>query len=176
MTSRGSDQGFSIRYGVNLLDYTDDTNYIDSYNSCVPYWAGGDTIVKGGRVDSGLSSYNGRTECIPLDLTSKFESQPTAAQLEAAALSYMQNNQVNLPTQNIKVNFIRLQDTEEYAEYAPLLDCKLCDTVRVVFPQYGMDGKFKIVKTVYNTLTERYDEMELGALSITLSQALGLSK
>ena len=176
MTSRGSDQGFSIRYGVNLLDYTDDTNYIDSYNSCVPYWAGGDTIVKGGRVDSGLTSYNGRTECIPLDLTSKFESQPTAAQLEAAALSYMQNNQVNLPTQNIKVNFIRLQETEEYAEYAPLLDCKLCDTVRVVFPQYGMDGKFKIVKTVYNTLTERYDEMELGALSITLSQALGLSK
>ena len=176
LTSRGSDRGFSIRYGVNLLDYTDDTNYIDSYNSCVPYWMGGDTIVKGNRVDSGLSSYNGRTECIALDLTSKFESQPTAEQLEAAALSYMQNNQVNLPTQNIKVNFIRLQDTEEYAEYAPLLDCKLCDTVRVVFPQYGMDGKFKIVKTVYNTLTERYDEMELGALSITLSQALGLSK
>ena len=76
----------------------------------------------------------------------------------------------------IKVNFIRLQDSEEYAEYAALLDCKLCDTVRVIFPRYNMDGKFKIVKTVYNSLTERYEEMELGALSTTLSQALGLSK
>lgn len=176
LTSRGSDRGFIIRYGVNLLDYNNDTNYSESFNSCIPYWASGSVVVKGGRVDSGLSSYNGRIECVPLDLTSKFESQPTAEQLEAAARSYMQNNQVNLPAQTIKVNFIRLQDSEEYAEYAALLDCKLCDTVRVIFPRYNMDGKFKIVKTVYNSLTERYEEMELGALSITLSQALGLSK
>ena len=176
LTSRGSDRGFIIRYGVNLLDYNNDTNYSESFNSCIPYWASGSVVVKGGRVDSGLSSYNGRIECVPLDLTSKFESQPTAAQLETAARSYMQNNQVNLPAQTIKVNFIRLQDSEEYAEYAALLDCKLCDTVRVIFPRYNMDGKFKIVKTVYNSLTERYEEMELGALSITLSQALGLSK
>ena len=34
----------------------------------------------------------------------------------------------------------------------------------------------KIVKIVYNVLTERYDSVELGALPTTLSQALGLSK
>lgn len=176
MTSRGTNQGFTIRYGINLLDYNDDTNYIDSYNACVPYWQNGDTVVKGSKVSSGLQSYSGREECVPLDLTSKFESQPTAAQLEAAALSYMQSNQVNLPAQTINVNFIRLQDSAEYAEYAALFDCKLCDTVGVIFPRYNMNGRFKIVKTVYNTLTERYEEMELGTLSTTLSQALGLSK
>ena len=181
MTSRGSDRGFSIRYGVNLLDYNDDTNYAESFNACIPYWSGtnssgGLLIVKGGLVTSGASGYNGRTDCVPLDLTSKFESQPTAAQLEAAGAEYMQNNQTHLPARTIKVNFIRLQDSPEYEEYAQLLECKLCDTVRVVFPRYGMDGRFKIVKTVYNTLTERYEEMELGTLSTTLSQALGLSK
>lgn len=181
MTSRGIDRGFTIRYGVNLLDYSDDTNYAESYNACIPYWAGTDAsgntlVIKGGMVESGLPSYSGRTECTPLDLTSKFESQPTAAQLEDAAMTYMQNNQVNLPAQTIRVNFARLQDTPEYAEYAALFDCKLCDTVRVIFPQYGMDGKFKVVKTVYNSLTERYEEVELGALPTTLSQALGLSK
>ena len=181
LTSRGSDRGFTVRYGVNLLDYNNDTNYSESFNSCIPYWAGtnssGDPlVVRGARVDSGLPSYNGRIECVPLDLTSKFESQPTATQVEAAARAYLQNNQVNLPAQTIKVNFIRLQESEEYAEYAALLDCNLCDTVRVIFPRYKMDGRFKIVKTVYNSLTERYEEMELGALSITLSQALGLSK
>lgn len=181
LAARGMNRDFAIRYGVNLLDYTDDTNYQESYNACVPYWAGTDSngdvlVVKGGKVESGLPSYNARTECIPLDLTSKFETQPTAAQLEAAAANYMQDNQVNLPTQTIKVNFVRLQESEEYAEYATLLDCNLCDTVRVIFPRYGMDGRFKIVKTVYNSLMERYEEMELGALSTTLSQALGLSK
>lgn len=181
LTSRGSDRGFSIRYGVNLLDYNDDTNYAESYNACIPYWAGSDSngnplIIKGGVVNSGLASYNGRVECVPLDVTSKFEGQPTAAQVEAAGLSYMQSNQVNLPAQTIGVNFVRLQDSAEYAEYASLLECKLCDTVRVAFPRYGMDGRFKIVKTVYNSLTERYESMELGTLSTTLSQALGLSK
>ena len=181
MTSRGSDRGFTIRHGVNLLDYSDDTNYMESYNSCIPYWSGSDSsgnplIVKGNRVDLDLPSYSGRTECIPLELTGKFETQPTAAQLEAAARTFMQSNQVNLPAQTIRVNFIRLQDSPEYAEYAALFNCRLCDTVRVVFPRYNVDGKFKIVKTVYDPLMERYEEMELGALSTTLSQALGLSK
>ena len=181
LASRGTERDFSIRYGVNLMDYSDDVNYIESYNACIPYWSGTDSsgnplIVRGGRVDSGLASYSDRIECIPLDLTSKFESQPTKAQLEAAAQTYMQSNQVNLPVQTMRVNFIRLQDSPEFAEYAALFNCRLCDTVRVVFPRYNVDGKFKIVKTVYDPLMERYEEMELGALSTTLSQALGLSK
>lgn len=181
LASRGTERDFSIRYGVNLMDYSDDVNYIESYNACIPYWSGTDSsgnplIVRGGRVDSGLASYSDRIECIPLDLTSKFESQPTKAQLEAAAQTYMQSNQVNLPVQTMRVNFIRLQDSPEFAEYAALFNCRLCDTVRVAFPRYNVDGKFKIVKTVYDPLMERYEEMELGALSTTLSQALGLSK
>jgi phage-related protein len=39
---------------------------------------------------------------------------------------------------------------------------------------YNMIGDFKIVKTVYNVLLEKYDEIELGALSTTLKEALGL--
>ena len=37
-----------------------------------------------------------------------------------------------------------------------------------------MSGRFKIVKTVYNVLLERFDEMELGTLSVSLSEALGI--
>lgn len=176
LSARGSERNATIRYGINLLDYTDDMDYADAYTACVPYWTGSNTVVKGGLVRSGVTSYNGREEAAPLDLTDKFENQPTAAQLQAAALTYMQSNQTYLPSQSININFIRLQDTQEYAEYAALFNCKLCDTVRVVFPRYGMDGRFKIVKTVYNVLLERYEEMELGNLPISLSQALGLSK
>lgn len=181
LTSRGTDRGFTIRYGVNLLDYGDDTNCADCYTACIPYWAGEDSsgaalIIKGGMVESGLPGYNGRTECVPLDLTSKFEAQPTAAQVEELALQYMQSNQVNLPAQTIRVNFAQFKDSEEYAEFAGLYSCKLCDTVRVVFPRYGMDGRLKVVKTVYDALQERYAEVELGTLSKTLSQALRLSK
>jgi hypothetical protein len=78
-----------------------------------------------------------------------------------------------LPTQNIKVSFVRLQDLG-YEEFANLMKCSLCDTVKVYFAEYGMSGSFKIVKTVWDVLQDRYKEMELGALSTTLSEALGI--
>ena len=44
--SRGQVRDFVIRYGVNLLDYKDDTDYSETYTSCVPYWHGNDNVNK----------------------------------------------------------------------------------------------------------------------------------
>lgn len=176
---RGVDRDFSIRYGVNMLDYQDDTDYSGTYTSCVPFWKGSDgtgaeTVIIGGVVASGGISYTGRNECAALDLSEKFEDAPTVAELETMAQTYMNSNQTYLPHQNIKVDFVRLQDMG-YEGFDSLLQCNLCDTVGVVFPDYGTQGRFKIVKTVYDTLEERYKSMELGTLSVSLSDALGIS-
>jgi phage minor structural protein len=177
---RGIKRDFSIRHGVNMLDFNDDTDYSCSYSSCIPFWHGQDSTgneitVIGSRVDYNGASYNGRNDCVPLDLTEKFESQPTSAQLESMATSAMNLKRPNLPSQNIKVDFLRLQDMSGYEQFESLLQCNLCDTITVVFPRYNMEGDFKIVRTVYDTLAERYVEMELGALSTTLAEALGIS-
>ena len=179
-SARGTARDLTIRYGVNLTDYQEDTDYSETYTAVIPYWtgddgAGGTTVVKGNMVNSGAVSYDGRTSCIPLDLTDKFENKPTAAQLQTMAASLLATDQPYLPSQTIKVDFIRLQDTPEYAQYASLMECKLCDTIRVEFPRYSMSGRFKIVKTVYDVLQERFTSMELGTLSTTLSEALGIS-
>ena len=177
-SQRGTDRPFTIRYGVNMTDYNDDTDYSGAYTSVIPYWTGsddsGDVIVKASRTDSGLPSYNGRNDCIPLDLTDKFEDKPTTAQLQQMALQMMASQNSNMPSQSISVSFIRLQDSAEYAYLAPLLQCRLCDTIKVEFPRYGMSGTYKIVKTVYNVLLERFEEMDLGTLSTTLAEALGI--
>lgn len=174
--NRGQIRDFLIRYGVNMTDYTDDADYFGAFNSCVPYWSGGgETPVIGSRVDSGLTSYAGRDLCVPLDLSDKFETAPTTAQLEAEALAYMLRNQTHLPQQNIKVDFLRLQDFSGYEDFENLLECNLCDTISVVFPKYGMTGAFKIVRTEFDVLESRYIEMELGALQTSLSEALGIS-
>ena len=130
--------------------------------------------VKMVTTNSGLVGLDDRTRAEALDLSDKFESKPTTSQLQNEAISYMTSNQTNLPKQTINVSFINLRDTSEYAEFASLFECGLCDTIKVVFPKYGMMGMYKIVKTVYDVLLERYDEMELGSLSITLSEALGI--
>lgn len=175
--SRGSARNLVIRYGVNMIDYTEDLDYSESYTSVIPYWVNSSdgTIVTGSMVSSGVSPYNGVEACVPMDLTDKFDAQPTTAQLEATAAAIMAQKQTYMPAQTVKVDFIRLQDSAEYENLAPLLNCRLCDTVKVVMPRYNMSGRMKIVKTVYNVLLERYDSMELGTLSTSLSEALGIS-
>lgn len=173
--ARGVTRPFTIRYGVNMLDYQDDTDYSETYNSAVPYWVGQDTVVVGSRVDSGAATYAGRRIVAPMDLTDKFEEKPTATQLVNMAESVMNARQTSLPQQTIKVDFVRLQDLDNYAGFADLLQCNLCDTINVDFPRYNMTGAFKIVKTEYDVLEERYTAMELGTLSTTLAEALGIS-
>lgn len=174
--ARGEQKDLTIRYGVNMTDFQDDMDYSESYSSCVPFWKNSSTnvIVKGGQIGAGHSTLGG-SRCVPLDLTDKFETRPTVAQLEYMASTIMISSQSYLPSQNIKVNFIRLQDEAGFDQFDRLLQCKLCDSIKVVFPGYDMSAYFKIVKTTWNVLLDRYDEMELGNLSTTLAEALGIS-
>lgn len=172
--SRGQKRNFAIRYGVNMTGYQDDTDYSDSFNACVPYWIKDDAIVIGNETSSGAQTAGGRTEVVPLDLSTMFEDEPTTAQLEAAALDYMREKGAHLPQQNIKVDFVRLQDLG-HEELGALMKCNLCDTIDVIFPAYGMRGTYKIVRTVWDVLADRYEEMELGSLRTTLSEALGIT-
>lgn len=173
--SRGTQRNFSIRYGVNMLDYNEEFDISGTYMSCVPYWTDGTTRIVGDRQVGYGATVTNRGECVPLDVSDKFEGTPTKAQVEAMGLSVMNEKNPQIPTQNIHVEFVRLQDMG-YEGLENLLQCGLCDTINVVFPFYNTTGQFKIVKTVWDVLQGRYESMELGDLSITLAEALGITK
>ena len=173
--NRGEQKDFAIRYGVNLLNYNDETSYQGTFTSCVAFWKNDAEIVT---VTASLNEngYNGNDIRVPLDLTDKFEEKPTTVQLENEALAYMQRNQTNIPTQSIRVDFVRLADMGEFSQFQDLLKCKLCDSIKVIFPMYNVSASFKIVKTEWNVLEGKYIGMELGTLSTTLSEALGIGE
>lgn len=171
--ARGQARDFTIRYGVNMLNYNDDMDSEGTYQSVVPYWTDGTTTIIGDRVDSAGITVANRGECVPLDLSDKFETTPTKSQVESMAATYLAAHDPYIPKQTIHVEFARLQDLG-YEEYSALLQCRLCDTIEVIFPDYATNGQFKIVKTVYNVLMDRFDSMELGDLSVSLSEALGI--
>lgn len=175
---RGSTTDFHIRYGVNMTEYNDETDSSESYSAIVPYWIGQDgetqTIVKGGVVSSG-TTVSGRVDCVAIDYSQEFQTAPTVTELEQKAQQTLSSKRPQLARQTIKVGFVRLQDSGEYGELKNLLKCKLCDTIQVDFPRYKMSGRFKIVKTEYDVLAERFTSMELGTLSTTLSEALGIN-
>lgn len=174
-SSRGETRPFSIRYGVNMLEYNEDFDTQGSYSSCIPFWSNGtETVVGDRQFATGVTIAN-RGECVPLDVSDKFEAQPTKAEVEAMGLSVMASKNVYNPTQTLHVEFARLQDVPDYENFKRLYQCNLCDTINVVFPDYKSTGQFKIVKTVWDVLKDRYESMELGDLSISLSQALGIN-
>ena len=170
---RGVDRDFTIRYGFNMSEYNEEVDDTDTYMRVYPYWTDGTKTLQGSVQEYGKTITN-RGETIALDVSDRFESEPTVAEINAMGLSILKERNATLPTQTIHVEFVRLSDTEEYKQYASLQQCRLCDTVKVVFPNYNTSARFKIVKTVYDVLLDRFESMELGDLSTTLSEALGI--
>ena len=176
---RGQDRNFTIRYGLNLIDYTEELDFSESYTAIVPYWAGtsadgATVVVQGDMLDSGQRLFGTRTNCVPFDVSDKFQSQPTKAQVNNMGRNHLTTKMPYMPQQSISVDFVRLSDSPEYAQYKALMECRLCDTIKVVFPRYNMSGRFKIVKITYDVLQERYLAMELGTLQTSLAEALGV--
>lgn len=170
--NRGQNTDVQIRYGKNLIDITDENDYSGTYNGVAPFWKGTVLNEETGEqrdefvcledyaVYSENETYGGRTIVVPLDLSTEFEQAPTEDDLESAALAYLTN--AELPDRNITVNFVQLWQTEEYAEYAPLQRCKLCDTVQVFYPLLGISTRQEIIAVEWDALLERYSKMELG--------------
>ena len=186
---RGTDTSVQIRYGKNLVDFSHDVDYSNSYNGIVPYWlgtsmGGGDEEEPGEQAEelvmlpelvvySEYASHDGRDRIIPYDMSSHFQEKPTVEELRDAAVDFMEKDNTTAPKENFTVNFVQLWQTEEFEEYVPLQRVRLCDTVTVHYGALGIDGyRAKVIKVVYNVLADRYDEMELGEPSTTLAQAV----
>lgn len=102
-----------------------------------------------------------------VDLSSEFDEEPTVDELVARARELFNQNKPWEPSDNIKISFVSLWQTEEYKDIAPLEKVSLCDTVRVIYTNLGIETKTKVIKTVYNVLLDRYDSIELGEAKST---------
>lgn len=171
--NRGQLKDITIRYGVNMLGYNEELNVEEAYSACIPYWTDGTQRVIGDRQVGDLNTIMNRGETIPMDVSDSFENKPTKAQVNAEGLAQLKKLKPALPVQTITVEFVTLK---ELGEFQNLATCRLCDSVKVVFPDYNTSGTFEIVKVVWNALEDRYEEMELGALSKSLAEALGIKQ
>ena len=196
---RGSDSGVTIRYAKNLIDLTHEVETDEIYDAIVPYYYDAENadLVYGGVVfgdyvishdgylttdlrerfttdtDNWITIETGEIRAIAMDFTEAFENKPTKAQLETTARNYLNDNEPWLPKENYVVDFVSLWQTEEYKDYAQLQQVKLCDTVTVDYDALGVHSvKMKVVRTAWNCLLERYDEIELGTPRTSLGDLI----
>lgn len=167
---RGFDNGVSIKYGKNLTDLEQDENCSNVYTGVLPYWTGNDTTVSGSVVNApGTYDF---TRILPVDFTSDFEEQPSTAQLDNAATKYISDNNIGIPEVNLTVSFVHLNQTEEYKNLGIFERVELGDTIKVEFAAMGVSSTARCVKTVYNALLERYDNVELGEVKKGLADTI----
>lgn len=164
---RGQNRNVVIRYGKNLTDLNQEKNIELIFTGICPYWAGQDgtivTLPEKVINTTAASAFSfSRTQVV--DLTDKFETAPTAAQLRTAAETYITANGVGVPAISITVSFAALWQTIEYENIAPLERVYLGDTVTVLFEKLGIEATAQVVRVDYDVLKGRFTEIELGSV------------
>lgn len=170
--ARGRNRGVVLRYGKNITDIQQDENIENTYTAVMPYAADSAGTVYLGTLQTIIAS--SEPKILNLDLSDQFDDSnpPTTAGINQAAQDYIDSHNLTQPKINITVSFVALWQTEEYKEIAPLERVALCDTVTVQFEKLGISATAKVIETRYNTLTERYDSIELGDAKSTLAQTI----
>lgn len=92
-----------------------------------------------------------------VDLSSKFETKPTEAQLIAAA-----------PTVSTSPEVTTTCSVTNYEDKKAACGKK----VHVIFPKFNVNEEMQIVETVYNVLTDNYKSIKLGTSKKTLSKTI----
>lgn len=170
LTRRGADRGVSVRYGKNLTDLTQDASCANCYTGAVPYWRGNGITVTAAPVYA--EGDFGYTRLMPLDLSTNFEQQPTQAQLQAAAASYIKQNRLGVPAVSWDVKLALLAQSSGYEDVAFLEQIYLGDTVGVYFHRLGVDAKARVNKIVWDCLLERYDSVALGSVKANIAATI----
>lgn len=171
--NRGADTGITIRYGKNLMSFSQELNISETVCGILPYYSQEGTVVYGAIQYSDNASSFPFPKTITYDFTGDFaETAPTVEQLNARAASFVSANNVGTPVVSTDIEFFPLWQLPEYEQFKDLERVGLCDIVTVFFPMLNVRTKAKVVKTVYNTLLERYESVTLGTVRKNLADTV----
>lgn len=188
LSARGSDKGVKLAYGKNIIGIQQMADFSNTYDGVIPVItttdqydttvvvAHGTNPAKNDIIWNPYRDLYSSNRILALDVTSLISEDNNVIDYNAtwnAAKNYVDRHpEMGLPDITTTVQFVPLGQTEEYKHLAEFESLSLCDTVLVYFPALGVNKQAKVVKTVYNTLREKYDSLEIGTLRQTLAQTI----
>lgn len=175
LAHRGADNGVRIAYGKNLTDFTQEENNENVFDAVYGYALVDEVFY----APSGIYNKTGASQpkVKVVDFSSKYDSGnvPTPSDLYNDAQTYATNNDIEVPSVNIKISFVPLWQTEEYKGILPLERVSLGDTVHVFFEKLNVEATARVIKTVWNVNLDRYEEIELGSAKANLNTVINES-
>ena len=167
-SNRGRNTGVVIEYGKNLTEMEYDGDNTDVYTDLLPYAVqtdenGNETVITLPEVLVSITdSELVRRKTLIKDFSEFFEfgAEITADALRAKATSYLAANPMGVTAPTLTVEFEPLWKQPDYA--AVLERVSLCDTVTIRHSALGITARAKVIKTVYDALSEKYVSITLG--------------
>ena len=175
---RGEHTDVVIEYGKNLTKFSHESEDSEVYTEVLPF-----AFMKNEEDEETLITLPETTvpiensqllhkKTLILDLTDSFEDGTliTEEMLRNKTLSYIESHSLDAPVPNITISFEPLWQQPEYAAVMERLS--LCDTVTIKHSVLGVTAKAKVIKTVYNTLAEKYTSVSLGSAKANLMNTI----
>ena len=175
---RGEHTDVVIEYGKNLTKFVHESEDSGVYTEVLPFAFmenedDGETLVTLPEITVPIeNSQLLHKKTLFLDLTDSFDDGTliTESMLRNKVESYIKAHSLDAAVPNITVSFQPLWQTPEYA--AVLERLTLCDTVTIKHSVLGITAKAKVIKTVYNTLAEKYVSVSLGSAKANLMNTI----
>src|SRR5690625_4200156 len=174
---RGVNSELLIAYGRNLVDLEQEEEIANTYTSIYPYSIytdddGNERMVTLPEfyIDSEHVDKYARRKILVVDFTT--DEIETVSALRSAAKRYIKDNDVGVPSVNLKIQYVDLAKTLDYKHLALYEEVNLCDNVMIYFEKYDINTTAKVIKVVWDVLNERYDSIEVGEARASLSQAI----
>lgn len=160
----GEDRGVTIRYKKNLLELSQEIDMNNLYTHVICFFKNEDAMVVGEKVATGLTLDVPRT--LTVDVSGEYpNTPPTVSQLTARATTYISQNNLTVPSNNIKLDFV------QSGELANRVD--LCDTVTIYYEALGITrANCKCIRTRYDCIREKYTETEFGDVQSNLTDTI----
>ena len=166
----GTGRGVSIRYRKNLTGLRLQTDLSGVYTKIMPTGlkSDGQTLLKLPEkyVDSSLiNNYiNEKTTRIhysDIAISEDVSEAEALEQLRNAAKQEFENG-IDKPQITATVEFIPLQNTEEYKDFAVLESVYLGDTVKIFHKDLNIELEAQIIEYEFDALSKRYNKVILG--------------
>ena len=157
----GQDRGVSIRYGKNLvgLEVTEDESEVKTRIIC--YGKNGSATLDSPH----LGDY------IYPKIYTLEDGNKTLSEVQEEAQALLDGG-CDIPSINIKVDFVALEKTVEYREYAVLEEVFLGDMVTVINTRMDFQKQAKVISYEWDCLLDQYNEVELGDFIPTLAASV----
>lgn len=185
VSQRGANKQFMVfRYGKDIAEFHKEENAENLTHAVVPFWVGRDANKKEILVNGGLTydpnisiPANEYLRTIPLDLSDKFDSAPTAQQLKDFAKDYLTTAGLSTAITSVDASVLSITRTADTpVSEEDINKAYIGDTITIEHSELDISVPMRIVRVVYDVLNERYTEVLFGSPKITNKSAEAATK